>query len=182
VISTIEPEIVKTILSTKFQDFHLGHRRREVLLPIFGHGIFSNDGPAWERSRAMVRPNFVRAQVADLDMFEAHMGHLIDAIPRDGSTVDLQPLFFDLTMDTATEFLFGKSTNTLRPGLETKSANEFVKAFIYVTEGMFKDSILGPVLTWTCSERKELPIRWTCGLYPGCQMAKERQGYAQLRR
>ena len=82
----------------------------------------------------MVRPNFTRQQVADLDMFEQHMAHLIDSVPRDGSAVDLQDLFFGLTMDSATEFLFGRSTNTLAPGLETKSASEFVKAFVYVTE------------------------------------------------
>ena len=64
------------------------------------------------------------------------MSHLVDSVPRDGSAVDLQDLFFGLTMDSATEFLFGRSTNTLAPGLETKSANEFVKAFVYVTEGM----------------------------------------------
>ncbi|OAL26002.1 hypothetical protein AYO20_10271 [Fonsecaea nubica] len=139
VISTIEPEIIKTILSTKFQDYSLGKRRRQVFLPIFGHGIFANDGTAWERSRAMVRPNFTRQQVADLDMFEAHVSHLIDSIPRDGSTVDLQDLFFGLTIDSATEFLFGRSTNSLAPGLETKSANEFVKAFVYVTEACGKN-------------------------------------------
>ena len=76
----------------------------------------------------MLRPNFARSQVADLDAFETHIAHLIDAIPRDGSTVDLQDLFFSLTMDSATEFLFGKSTNTLTPGLEAHSASEFVKA------------------------------------------------------
>lgn len=58
VISTIEPEIVKTILSTKFQDYSLGERRKEVFIPIFGHGIFSTDGASWERSRAMVRHLF----------------------------------------------------------------------------------------------------------------------------
>lgn len=67
-------------------------------------------------------------------MFENHVQHLISHVPRDGSMVDLQPLFFGLTMDSATEFLFGKSTNTLAPGLETESASEFVKAFIYCTE------------------------------------------------
>ncbi|OAP56739.1 hypothetical protein AYL99_08851 [Fonsecaea erecta] len=148
VISTIEPEIVKTILSTKFQDYSLGKRRREVFLPIFGHGIFANDGAAWERSRAMVRPNFTRQQVADLEMFEAHVSHLIESVPRDGSTVDLQDLFFGLTMDSATEFLFGRSTNTLAPGLETKSANEFVKAFVYVTEACAKNFRTGGLLEY----------------------------------
>ncbi|KIV90973.1 hypothetical protein PV10_05571 [Exophiala mesophila] len=133
-ILTREPENIKTILSTKFNDYSLGARRRDAFLPIFGHGIFDQDGAAWERSRALVRPNFTRQQVADLDMFEAHIQHLIESVPRDGSTVDLQDLFFGLTIDSATEFLFGRSTNSLAPGLETKSANQFVEAFVYLTE------------------------------------------------
>lgn len=97
-------------------------------MPVLGHGIFDTDGSAWERSRAMIRPNFTRQQVADLDTFETHMVHLIDRVPRDGSTIDLQDLFFSLTMDSATEFLFGRSTSTLVPGNETNSAADFVKA------------------------------------------------------
>lgn len=45
-------------------------------------------------------------------MFESHIKHLIAKIPRDGSTVDLQPLLFKLTLDSATEFLFGESVNS----------------------------------------------------------------------
>lgn len=130
VIHTVEPEIVKTILSTKFDDFALSQRRIKAIGPSLGTGIFASNGHAWERSRALVRPNFTRDQVADLDTFETHIRHLIDAIPRDGSTVDLQTLFFSLTMDSATEFLFGRSTNCLAPGLETQSASEFVKALV----------------------------------------------------
>lgn len=135
-ILTIEPENIKTILSTKFNDFCLGDRRARVFIPVLGHGIFDTDGAAWERSRALIRPNFTRQQVADLDTFETHVGHVIDNIPRDGSSVDLQELFFSLTMDSATEFLFGKSTNILAPGLESKSASEFVKAYVFVKSPM----------------------------------------------
>lgn len=51
--------------------------------------------------------------MADLDTFETHVNHLINKIPRDGSTVNLQTLFFQLTLDSATEFLFGESVNSL---------------------------------------------------------------------
>lgn len=81
-------------------------------------------------------------------MFEAHVSHLIDNIPRDGSTVDLQDLFFGLTMDTATEFLFGRSTQTLAPGLETKSSSEFVKAFVYGTEAAAKSFRTAGLSRW----------------------------------
>lgn len=146
--ATIEPENVKSVLATDFQSYSLGQTRRDVFIPLFGHGIFDTDGAAWERSRSLIRPNFVRTQVADLDMFETHVQHLIGHIPRDGSTVDLQPLFFGLTMDSATEFLFGKSTNTLAPGLETQSGSDFVKAFVYCTERVSLELRTFGLLRW----------------------------------
>jgi cytochrome P450 len=113
IIATIEPENIKAILSLKFKDFSLGNRN-DTLGPLLGTGIFNSDGEAWAHSRAMIRPNFTRDQVADLEAFERHIQHLFAAIPRDGSTVDLQELFFRFTIDSATEFLFGKSVNSLQ--------------------------------------------------------------------
>lgn len=138
-IMTIEPENIKTILSTKFGDFGLGNLRRETLEPVFGHGIFVSDGKAWENSRAMIRPNFTRHQVADLSVYENHVNNMLSHVPTDGSTVDLQELFFRLTMDSATEFLFGTSTNTLVEGKEHPDAERFTDAFTYVLEKMALD-------------------------------------------
>lgn len=61
----------------------------------------------------MLRPNFVRSQVGDVVTFEKHVSHLIRKLPKDGSTVNLADFFFRLTMDSATEFLFGESTDSL---------------------------------------------------------------------
>ncbi|KFY57448.1 hypothetical protein V496_06417 [Pseudogymnoascus sp. VKM F-4515 (FW-2607)] len=112
-ISTIEPENVKAVLATQFHDFGIGKRHRGMGA-LLGHGIFTSDGAHWERSRALVRPSFARAHVADLETFESHIQHLIAKIPRDGSTIDLQPLFYQLTLDSATEFLLGESVDVLR--------------------------------------------------------------------
>jgi cytochrome P450 len=139
----MEPENIKTMLATKFSDWELGSRRKAAFIPILGHGIFTTDGTAWEHSRAMLRPNFVRSQVGDLPTFEKHVSHLIDAIPRDGSTVDLQELFFRLTIDSATEFLFGSSTLCLAPGTETHSTSQFADAFNYCTDAMGRHSRMG---------------------------------------
>lgn len=138
-IMTIEPENVKAVLSTKFQDFGLGKLRQTTMGPVFGNGIFTSDGKAWEHSRAMIRPSFTRHQVADLSTYEHHVQHLLDHIPKNGQTVDLQELFFKLTMDSATEFLFGKSTNTLVKGQENPESERFTDAFTYVTERMARD-------------------------------------------
>ena len=128
---TIEPENLKAVMSTQFKNFGLGSRRINAFTPLLGEGIFTTDGAAWQHSREMLRPNFVRSQVGDLATFETHVHHLIQALPRDGSTVDLAPLFFRLTMDSATEFLFGESTNCLAPGESASTAKgaAFAEAF-----------------------------------------------------
>jgi hypothetical protein len=61
-------------------------------------------------------------------MLEYHVGHLIQAVPRDGSTVDLAKLFPRFTLDVATELLFGESTNDLSPDSKGESA-DFIAAF-----------------------------------------------------
>ncbi|KAI9047002.1 hypothetical protein LZ554_009076 [Drepanopeziza brunnea f. sp. 'monogermtubi'] len=134
VINTVEPENLKAMLATQFKDFAIPSRRKEALGPTFGHGIFTTDGKAWETSRALLRPNFTRSQVGDLDTFEAHIRKLIARIPTDGETVDLQELFFMLTMDSATEFLFGTSSDVLGTDASRERGVKFQDAFNYVTE------------------------------------------------
>ena len=129
IILTTEPENLKAIQSLQFKNWSIGSRRIKAFQPLLGQGIFTTDGAAWQHSRELLRPNFVRAQVGDLNTFEQHVDHLIQAIPRDRSTVDLSELFFRLTMDSATEFLFGESTDCLAPGTSTESNSRFAEAF-----------------------------------------------------
>ncbi|KAG4441899.1 hypothetical protein IFR05_002640 [Cadophora sp. M221] len=111
-LMTIEPENVKTILSTNFKDYGLG-KRVTSMGPLLGNGIFTSDGANWEHSRALVRPSFTKSRVANLDSYESHIQNLIARIPKDGSSVDLQVLFHQLTLDSATEFLLGESVHCL---------------------------------------------------------------------
>ena len=85
--------------------------------------------------QALVRPNFNKIQIVDLMQQEKHIQNLINRIPRDGGTVDLQELFFGLTIDTATEFLFGESCHFLAahghgPEHEFVEAYEFCQAAV----------------------------------------------------
>lgn len=95
VVMTIEPKNVQAILAVKFKDFDLGDCKK-AFQPLLGQGIFASDGSVWEHSRALLRPNFVRNQIADIAIYEKHVAQLIKHIPRDGSTVDLQDLFFQM--------------------------------------------------------------------------------------
>ncbi|KJX98996.1 cytochrome P450 alkane hydroxylase like protein [Zymoseptoria brevis] len=110
---TIEPENLKTIQAVDFKKWGLGTGRKTGFHPLLGQGIFTSEGPDWQHSRDMLRPNFVRSQIGDTVTFEKHISHLVAAIPKDGTTVNLSDLFFRLTIDSATEFLFGESTESL---------------------------------------------------------------------
>ena len=136
-IMTIEPENIKTILANKFDDFGLG-KRLEAFKPLLTGGIFVSDGEPWKHSRALVRPAFTRTQVADLESFETHTQELIAKIPKDGSTIDLGPLFYRLTLDEASEFLLGNSVNS-QNGDDNSPQARFGVAFDYAAskQGQF---------------------------------------------
>ncbi|KAG5357117.1 Cytochrome P450 52A13 [Yarrowia sp. C11] len=108
---TVDPENLKAVLATQFKDFCLGERHAQFL-PVLGNGIFTLDGQGWQHSRAMLRPQFARDQVSDVEMIEEHIQYMTSRIPKDGSAFDAQELFFNLTLDTATEFLFGQSVGS----------------------------------------------------------------------
>lgn len=134
---TDDPENIKTILATSFHDYSVGHERIKALSALIGQGIFTSDGPVWKHSRDMLRPCFERHHVADTSVLDKHTTRLIDLLPADGSTVDLQPFFQQLAFDIATEFLLGKSVNSLSTIDEQDSAcREFVESFDYVTDPM----------------------------------------------
>ena len=85
----------------------------------------ANGSLGWEHSRAMMRPQFAREQVSDLDLEELHVQNMMRALDltiqpnKWTDALDLQVLFFRLTLDSATEFLFGQSVDSqinLLPG------------------------------------------------------------------
>jgi cytochrome P450 len=161
VIATCEPENIKTILSLKFKDYSFGNRTKGFT-PLLGHGIFNADGERWANSRHLLRPNFARDQVADLEAFERHFKLMLKHIPKDGSTVDLQELFFRLTIDTATEFLFNHSTNTLRMVGQQDENNEdviFGKMFNYAQDDIVTRLRLGPLDRFRKNVKGEEAIR-----------------------
>ncbi|KAJ8099011.1 cytochrome P450 [Lipomyces tetrasporus] len=110
---TIEPENIKTILATKFNDYGLG-TRYDAFLPLLGEGIFTLDNEGWAHSRAILRPQFSREQVSDIAKLEPHVRNLLSCLDRSQSeSCDIQELFYRMTLDSATEFLFGESVHSL---------------------------------------------------------------------
>lgn len=112
---TIEPANIKALLATQFKDYALGPRRKQCFSPIFAHGIFTDDGERWERSRGLIRPSFAREQLANVEVLERHVQNLMQCLSTSGGwteQTDLVPLFFRLTLDSSTQSLFGQSVDS----------------------------------------------------------------------
>ena len=107
VIFTIDPDILKAVHQTNFKSWGITPNRRARVVPFIGEGIFTNDGAHWQQSRRLLRPSFDRSRMVDVTTLERHMQELIQAVPTDGSTVDLRRLFHRFTMNSATGLLFG---------------------------------------------------------------------------
>lgn len=140
-VITRDPENIKAILATQFHDFCLG-KRRPQFAPLLGDGIFTLDGVGWKHSRAMLTPQFTRDQVSHVELIESHLQWFIKHV-ENGET-DLQPLFFKMTMDVATEFLFGELIECLRDAsvgydvtLSVPGRSDFARAFDLSQEVLF---------------------------------------------
>jgi hypothetical protein len=71
IISTCDPENIKTVLAANFKDYGIGPRMH-AMGPLLGKGIFTTDDEQWQHSR--VRPTFSKfisyyqgAFIADLE-------------------------------------------------------------------------------------------------------------------
>ncbi|KAI1733383.1 hypothetical protein F4680DRAFT_464462 [Xylaria scruposa] len=108
-LSTHDPENVKALLATNLP----ASASARDSLSLLGRALFTVDDVSTQHSRARLRPAFTRMQVADLDSLEEHVQNLFASLPAaDGTAVELQPLFFYLTIDSATDFLLGRSVGT----------------------------------------------------------------------
>lgn len=117
-------------------DFGMGPRRA-ITFPMFGDGIFTQEGAEWRHSRDMLRPQLQHKQYENLDVFRPAVDDLIQILQKSDGTIDLQALFFRLTLDTTTAFLFGESVRSLiTPEAieENKFANAFNTAQKWVTK------------------------------------------------
>jgi cytochrome P450 len=126
---TTDPENVETILSTRFEDYGLGSRR-VAGIPLLGEGIFAQDGSAWKHSRELIRRQFVRVQKQTLEVFTPHINELISTMKnqaKSGEMVDLKPIFYDFSLSTTTELLFGEPCSTL----SKEDSDEFQRSFDY---------------------------------------------------
>ncbi|KJZ79132.1 hypothetical protein HIM_01283 [Hirsutella minnesotensis 3608] len=140
-IFTADPENIKAILATQFSDFGKGKDFHQEWEEFLGDSIFATDGALWQNSRQLIRPQFTRERVSDLECFESHIDTLFQAManggPLDGGqqgsvdlaqshgrVIEISDLFFRYTLDVATDFLLGADVHSL-----STPKHEFAEAF-----------------------------------------------------
>ena len=99
-INTIEPRNLQTVYVAKSKDWGVQPVRLPAQEPFCGRGFITTDGTQWEHSRALLKPSFNRANI-DLVALERGLRLVLGRIPKDGSSVDLQPLFLQLVRQSA---------------------------------------------------------------------------------
>ena len=97
VINTMELENIQRVAVYSFQDWgkSSSRNRNNAFTPVFGEGIFTQDGAAWKHSREMIKPLFTRSEISDLRPLPTYTDRLIGLLPRDGRTTNVQPLLHE---------------------------------------------------------------------------------------
>ncbi|KAJ3485698.1 hypothetical protein NLG97_g6760 [Lecanicillium saksenae] len=145
-IFTCDSKNIKEILATSFADFDLPKMRLDAMSTLLGTGIFSVNGASWSHARALLRPCFAkRDKVAVATMLENHFQSFLRHVPQSGAEVDLQPLYFALTMDFATEFLTSMSSNMLDETKPHGKEWQFFDDYTTCSEEVIKKMCLGPL-------------------------------------
>jgi cytochrome P450 len=144
-IITTDPENIKALLTTQFNDFGKGEKFNKEFHAFLGDSIFTTDGVQWHNSRNLLRPQFIKDRVSDLETFETHLTTLMKILKeRKGQQIDISELFFAYTLDAATDFLLGRSSDSLEY-TATGGQDEFANAFKEVQTKQLLKMMLGPL-------------------------------------
>ncbi|KAJ3737799.1 cytochrome P450 [Lentinula guzmanii] len=151
------PLFAQAILATRFNDFEKGLVNYQQLKSLLGAGVFNSDGEMWKFHRNMTRPFFSKTRISDFDIFKRHADDIISAMKKrlaEGYPIEFQDAIGRFTLDSATEFLFGKDVGSLGAGLQypkgapieidlssfNHPSNIFVRAF---TQGQAQAALRG---------------------------------------
>ena len=95
---------------------------------MIGRGIFTQDDEAWKHSRDLLRGNFARMRYQNLQGFREHVEHMIDVLGTSTGIVDLQPLFYRLTLDTTIAMILGQPVESFKHETGDLFSRSFNKA------------------------------------------------------
>ncbi|KAF7290302.1 Cytochrome P450 [Mycena chlorophos] len=119
-IITMDQQHSKFVLATGFENFWRGYNQKERMETFLGRGIFNRDDEVWKMHRTIARPFFAREKISEFEIFEKYSRRTLSLISRlsaNDQPCEAQDLFSRLTIDAASEFLFGTDLQTLSAAL-----------------------------------------------------------------
>jgi len=94
IVLTADSENIRSLLAKQFNDFGKGERFHHQWQEFLGDSIFNVDGEQWKQSRSLIRAQFVRERVGDLEVVDRHARTLVDLMRTGGEAVNVVDLFF----------------------------------------------------------------------------------------
>lgn len=147
VIFTCDPQNIRQILATGFNDWESSPLRGHLFKPLLTHSIFQVDGPHWkitrEKYRHEARFSSLRS-ILDLTRQEQSVQHLLNRIP-DGKPFDLYMLFRHLMMDLTTGFCLGDPAGSLTLH-QTHEKKEYAEAISDIQQHIATGGFVGPLV------------------------------------
>ncbi|KAI1169507.1 cytochrome P450 [Nemania sp. FL0916] len=125
-VCTIDPENLRHINTS--QDFGVSPMRLPGMEYFCGRGFITTDGNTWRQSRKMLKPSFELNNITDLVILKEEVDSLLRQLPKDGSTVDLQPLLYVTFLHSALHFVLGIHPSQQLAGAPL-TADQFVTTF-----------------------------------------------------
>ncbi|TCD70445.1 hypothetical protein EIP91_003526 [Steccherinum ochraceum] len=176
-IITCDPDVIKTILATDFDNYVKGPVFQYANKTVLGSGVFNVDGDLWKFHRGMSRPFFNRDRIAHFGVFDKHADTALTKLKtrlNEGHAVDFQDLIGRFTLDVATEFLFGSCVCSLASDLPfpfnapqstqnalPNRAEEFARAFKTAQSVLSERLLLQGIWPFTeiLTDRVEQPMK-----------------------
>lgn len=140
---TCEPQNIRHMLSGAFSDYDSSRYRAPSFKPLAEHGLFAVDGKEWKEARNIFRSQFSNtAAIVDLDVQEYHLQKFMHCIPPDGTPIDVQEHFINLTQSIITSFALGDS---VKPENLDPEREKLFRNLRHIDKIIVRDGYLGPL-------------------------------------
>ena len=112
-----KPALVQHVLKDQFAKYEKGREFSQIFKEFLGIGIFVSDGAQWKFHRKVASHMFSRNLMKEGAKIAQRQSNVLlarlEASAKANETVDLQDLFFCLTMDVFSEIAFGAQLNSI---------------------------------------------------------------------
>lgn len=100
------PELAHQVLVTDASKFNKTRAIKQVMFPVLGTGLFTNDGDFWKRQRKLVQPAFHTKRIGAYGQVMVEHAQALIQRWQDGQTYDMDHEMTHLTMGIVSKTLF----------------------------------------------------------------------------